>query len=79
MPYHEFFWTERAEQKVEDNGLSVEEVEYAVLHSHESTRSNSSGRPAYVGELPDGRGILVIYDEIDELMISVITAVRIYD
>ena len=29
MPYHEFFWTRRAVQKVLDNGLTVDEVEYA--------------------------------------------------
>lgn len=79
MPYHEFHWTERAEQKIHDNGLTVEDVEFAVLHARESTRSNSSGRPAYIGEAPEGSGILVIYDRIDELTISVITAVRIYD
>jgi hypothetical protein len=79
MPYHEFHWAARAIQKIVDNGLTAEEVEYAVLNAHESTRSNTTGRPAYVGELGDGRGLFVVYEKIDATKIAVVTAYMIYE
>jgi hypothetical protein len=36
--------------------------------------SRSSGRPVAFGYIPDGRYILVVYDELDEDTVQVITA-----
>jgi hypothetical protein len=79
MPHHEFLWTARTIEKIEDNGLTVEEVEYSVLNAHESTKSNRSGQPAYIGELVDGRGVFVVYEKIDATKIAVVTAFKIYE
>ncbi len=77
MPLHEFLWSARAIQKVEDNGLTVEEVEYAVLTSHRTDRSRSSGRKMYFGCTPAGEEIAVPFDEFDAVVIQVVTAYRI--
>lgn len=77
MPYHEFFWTERARQKLLDNGLSVDEVEFAVLNARKRTISESSGRPAYIGETPSGAVLFVAFEVIDAVTISVVTAFTI--
>jgi hypothetical protein len=77
MPYHEFFWTERALEKLTDNGLSREEVEFAVEHADYDGFYRSSGRPVYAGPAPDGRRNLVVYAEIDAVLISVVTAFEI--
>lgn len=77
MPHHEFFWTERAIQKVQDNGLTVPEVEYAVRNSTRRDLSESSHRPLYIGWTPSGERICVPFEEIDAVVISPVTAFRI--
>ncbi len=49
MPYHEFLWLDVAIRKIRDNGLTVEEVEHAVLRARLAVISDSSGRPGYKG------------------------------
>lgn len=74
MPYHEFLWMARAITKVADNGLTIEDVEFAVLNAFSEDISRSTGRPIYLGETPDGRVICVVYDSVDETQIAVVTA-----
>lgn len=76
MPHHDFFWTNRAIEKVGDNGLTTYDVEHAVRTSKRRELS-STGRPAYRGRTPGGELIFVVFEEIDELLISVVTAFRI--
>jgi hypothetical protein len=77
MPHHEFFWTARSIQKVEDNGLTIEEVEYAVRNAYDRARSRSSHRRMYFGETPSGDEIAVPYDELDVVLIQVVTAYKV--
>jgi uncharacterized DUF497 family protein len=77
MPFHEFFWTATAIRKIEDNGLTVRDVEYAVLRAKGLVASRSSGRPACKGRTPDGALIFVTFEIIDSVLISVVTAYRI--
>lgn len=79
MPYHEFFWTDVAVEKVERNGLSLSEVEQAVIGANAAETSRSSGRKLYRGEIDPGDIIIVVFEEIDELTIRVVTAFRIYE
>jgi hypothetical protein len=52
-------------EHVEEHDLTTEEVDY-VLENYDSTgTSQSSGRPCIFGHTPDGRYIIVIYDEVD--------------
>ena len=77
MPHHEFLWTERAIQKVQDNGLTVQEVEYAVRNAARRDISRSSHRPLYFGRTPSGERICVPFDEIEAVVIAPVTAFRI--
>jgi hypothetical protein len=52
-------------EHVEEHDLTTDEVDH-VLENFESTGfSQSSGRPCVFGYTPDGRYIIVIYDELD--------------
>lgn len=77
MPFHEFFWTAIAIQKIEDNGLTVDDVEFAVLRTRYLDKSRSSGRPAYKGRIPSGEWISVAFEFVDAVVISVVTAYHI--
>lgn len=79
MPYHEFFWTRRAVQKVLDNGHTVDEVEFVVLNARKRTVSDTSGRPAYIGASPSGDRLFVAFEMLDPVLISVVTAFKIGD
>jgi uncharacterized DUF497 family protein len=75
MPYHEFFWTERALEKIAEHGLTVADVEYAVLKTRRSPRASRSSRlPTYTGRTPSGELILVVFERVDATQIMVITA-----
>lgn len=52
-------------EHVEEHGLEPEEVDH-VLSNHESTgTSHTSGRRCVFGYTPDGRYIIVVYEEVD--------------
>jgi hypothetical protein len=74
MPYHEFFWTERAIRKIGDNNLTVQDVEFAVLKGRDRGFSRQSGLPLYLGRSRDGRRFIVVYEPIDATQIAVVTA-----
>jgi hypothetical protein len=75
MPYHEFFWTERAIEKVAEHGLTVDDVEHAVLSTNrKSARSRSSGLPTYTGRTRAGELIFVVFEKLDAVQIMVVTA-----
>lgn len=76
MPHHEFFWTARAIQKIGDNDLTVDEVEYAVLNAKKAGWSDNGNRPAYTGLTPSGELVFIPFEYIDELTIQVITAFK---
>ena len=64
-------------EHVEEHDLTTDDVEY-VLENYESTGfSQSSGRPCVFGHLPDGRQIIVIYEEVDPDTVLPITAYEI--
>jgi hypothetical protein len=74
MPYHEFFWTRRAVQKVQDNNLTTQDVEFAVLKGRDRGFSRVSGLPLYLGRSRDGRKVIVVFQKIDATQIAVVTA-----
>lgn len=56
---------------IEQHDLTTDDVDY-VLNNHDSEGvSRSSGRPCVFGHTPDGRYIVVIYEEADEAVIPV--------
>jgi uncharacterized DUF497 family protein len=77
VPYHEFLWLDWNIQKISDNGLTVAEVEYVVLNAREQVESRSSGRNMYIGLTPSGDLIAVPFEELDAVLIQVVTAFKI--
>lgn len=64
-------------EHVEEHDLTTDDVDH-VLQDHESKdESKTSGRPCVFGETPDGRYIVVIYEEIDKYTVLPITAYEV--
>ena len=76
----DFIWDEGPGGNVEHlalHDLTPDEVIYAFHNVECTTISRSSGRPALIGEIPDGDLIFVAYTEIDAITVYVDTAYRI--
>jgi uncharacterized DUF497 family protein len=52
-------------EHVEEHGLEPEEVDHVLLNPESTNTSDSSSRPCVFGYTPDGRYIIVVYEEID--------------
>jgi len=72
--YFEFHWGESVLRKLEARGLNSTEVEDVVCHPVQTDVSLSTGRPVAFGWLADGRYIIVVYEQLDEVTVQVITA-----
>ncbi|MDB5388123.1 MAG: hypothetical protein JWM11_3769 [Planctomycetaceae bacterium] len=75
--FHLFLWDFEPDGNVEhiaEHGLEPDDVEYAFNDILSEATSRSSGRPAIYGLTPDGRVIFVVFEEIDDRLIYVITA-----
>ena len=55
-------------------GWTVDDVEEVLANPVSEGQSKSTGYPAVWGHVPDGRYIIVVYEEVDEDTIRVITA-----
>ncbi len=66
-------------QHVAEHGLSREHVDHVLVTATSRGRSKSSGCPAVWGYTPDGRYIMVVYEQVDEATIYVITAFDVPD
>ncbi len=64
-------------QHIADHGLDVEDVEWVLGAPLTEGNSNSTGRPAVWGFTPGGTYIIVIYEEIDQDTIRVVTAYEV--
>jgi hypothetical protein len=59
------------------NGLTPDDVEAVICNPLEKTISRSSGRPMATGYAADGRLIVVVYEEMDEVTVYPVTAYEI--
>ena len=62
---------------VEEHDLTTDDVDYVLQNSESSGTSQSSGRPCVYGHVPDGRHIVVIYEEIDDDIVIPVTAYEV--
>ena len=77
MSYYEIIWNEEPDGNVEhmaEHGLTPDDVEEVLFNPLDSDVSRSSGLPIVFGFTPDGRYILVVYEQIDEITIYPVTA-----
>jgi hypothetical protein len=64
-------------EHVEEHDLTTDEVE-CVLENPETTGiSRSSDRPCGFGRIPDGRYIVVVYEELDDDTVIPVTAYEV--
>lgn len=57
-----------------DHGVTKEEVEEVLRNSSDIDISRSSGQPIVFGDTDGGRHLIVVYDQIDDDTIRVVTA-----
>jgi len=82
MKYSAIIWDEEDDPQgnvshVAEHDLTVEDVEEALAAPVSEGSSDSTGYPAIWGYVPDGRFILVVFEEIDADTIRVITAYEV--
>jgi hypothetical protein len=77
MPYYEFQWTDEIEEHLEEHGITAEDFMYVARNPIKTGQSWSSGLPAAWGCTLDGRFIIVMYEQLDELTLIPVTAYEV--
>ncbi|HUQ68690.1 MAG TPA: hypothetical protein VM165_04155 [Planctomycetaceae bacterium] len=74
MAYLEFLWLESVLEKLDDRGLSTEDVEEVIRHPVAQDYSQSTGRPVAFGYTSDDRYFMAVYETIDEFTVQPFSA-----
>jgi hypothetical protein len=80
MPYYEFIWNEESGGNVEhiaEHNLTPEDIEEVIFNPIDRDVSRSTGLPIVFGFTPDGRYILVVYEQMDDVTIYAVTAYEV--
>jgi uncharacterized DUF497 family protein len=82
MEFWSFFWDEEDDpegnvEHIAEHDLTVEDVEHVMKHPTDKGFSKATGFPAVWGYTPDGRFIIVVYEEVAEHTVRVITAYEV--
>jgi uncharacterized DUF497 family protein len=80
MPWYDIIWNYEPGGNVDhvaQHGLTPEDVEAVICDPLERTTSRTTGRPVVSGYTADGRLILVVYEEIDDVTVYPVTAYEI--
>ena len=80
MPYCEIIWNEEPNgnvQHIAEHGISIEDVEEVLFNPVDRDVSRSSGNLIVFGFTPDGRYILVVYEQMDDMTVYPITAFEV--
>lgn len=82
MVFHLFIWDADDDpdgnvEHLAEHDLTVEDVEFVLAAPTSEGKSQSSGLPAIWGYTEDGRYVIVVYEEIDQDTIRVVTAYEV--
>ncbi|HTQ39617.1 MAG TPA: hypothetical protein VMJ32_11345 [Pirellulales bacterium] len=82
MSYLRFHWDHPDDpdgnfQHILENDLTIDDVAYAVRNAVGYGSSRSSELPCLWGYTPDETYIIVIYQEIDEISVRIVTAYKV--
>ena len=77
MAYFEFHWTDENVVHIAEHGVSQDDFEYVVCSPDSKGYSRSSGLPVAWGYTPDGRYIMAVYEELDEIRLLPVTAYEV--
>ena len=61
-------------EHIAQHELTVEDVEHVLLAPTSTGVSRSTGLPVLWGYTPEGRYVIVVYEEVEEATVRVITA-----
>ena len=64
-------------EHVEEHDLTTDDVDHVLENPQSSGKSRKSGCPCLFGYTPDGRYIVVIYEEIDDDTVIPVTAYEV--
>jgi hypothetical protein len=77
MAFFSFLWTDEIVGHVAEHGLTQDDFERVVNQPLRRGISHSSGLPAAWGYTEDGRYIIAVYEEIDDLTLLPVTAYEV--
>jgi uncharacterized DUF497 family protein len=82
MPFYRILWDDPDDprgnvQHVVQHELDIEDVEEVLANPTSSGTSESSGRPCVWGYTLENEYIIVIYEDVDEVTIRVVTAYEV--
>jgi len=77
VPHYEFIWTQEITEHLADNDITPEEFEDVVRNPQSVGTSDSTGRLCSFGYANDGRYIICIYENVDDLQILPVTAFEV--
>jgi hypothetical protein len=77
MPFLDFLWTDEAVEHIAEHGISQEDFETVVCRPLRKGYSRSSRLPAAWGYTDDGRYIMAVYQELDDLTVLPVTAYEV--
>jgi uncharacterized DUF497 family protein len=66
MAWFEYYWSERAIDKVAQHGLTQDDFEFAFENHYREELSHSSDRLIRFGAAADGRRIAVVFEWVEE-------------
>lgn len=64
-------------EHVEEHDLTTDDVDFVLQNPSSGGTSRSSGRPCVFGYIPDGRYIVVVYEEVDAGTVIPVTAYEV--
>ena len=77
MPFLDFLWTDDAVEHIAEHGISQEDFEHVVCCPTSKGFSRLSRLPTAWGYTVDGRYVVAIYEELDEMTILPVTAYEV--
>jgi len=80
VPHYDIIWNPEPGGNVEhiaEHDLTPEDVEEVLCNPVAHDMSRSSGRPMVYGFTPNGRYIVVVYEEIDDRALYPVTAYEV--
>ena len=77
MAYLDFLWNNDIVTHIAEHGITQDDFEYVVCHPVSKGYSRSSGLPTVWGHTHDGRYIMAVYEELDDMTILPVTAYEV--
>jgi hypothetical protein len=78
--FHRIIWNDEPGgniEHIEEHDLTVEDVEHVLANFESQAMSRSSGQPCVFGHVPDGRFIIVVYEQVDPDTVNPLTAYEV--